>query len=976
MASSDDEPITSRPERFINRELSWLAFNSRVLAQAEDDSVPLLERLKFCAIYASNLDEFFQVRVAGLKEQVAAGVTKAPPDGLSPLAQLAAIRDEVRVQAWRLEWVHSEELMPALAEADVHVLDLEDLNRDERKKVKTEFENRIFPILTPLAVDPSHPFPYISNLSLSLAVLVDDPDEAGFRFARLKVPPSLPRFIELGPNRFVPIEQVIIAHLDQLFPGMTVRGGWPFRVTRNADMTLDDEDADDLLEMIELELRRRRFGRAIRLELDQSMPLEAQELLVRELDLEADDVYLYNGLLDHTGYWQLMGLDRSDLKVDSAPAVTPRRLRDIEDSRDFFSRLRRADVVVHHPYESFSASVSEFIRQASLDPGVLAIKLTLYRTSGDSPIIDSLIRAAEAGKQVAALVEIKARFDEEANIEWARRLEEAGVHVVYGLVGLKIHTKTALVVRSEGDGIRRYCHVGTGNYNPKTARIYEDIGVLTADADVGNDLTQLFNYLTGYGRDVEYERLLVAPHSLRRPLEELIRGEMVAPAGTGRIVLKMNSLVDAPLIDLLYEASQAGVQVDLIVRGICCLRAGVPGLSENITVRSLVGRFLEHSRIYCFGNGGGVGVPAYYIGSADLMPRNLDRRVEVVIRVDDITGQERLAEVLTVNLTDTALAWELGDDDVYHRLGGEVNAHVEFERLALERAMPPEPVRPQPVRPPSPPVEYAIDAGRSPDPDAGAGGSPFRPPIERPRAERPAAPAAPAAADTNVAAANTPSTSGAAPADPAAAASFAGSPSAGTPPRPPGPARALRPVAGDPPIPGATGPATTTASPVSTATTPIKGPATPGQAGPAAVTGGDEPIAAAGCVVYRLGAERVEVLLAHRPGYDDWSFPKGKRDDGETDLECALRELEEETGFRGRVVEEMESAHYEVGGRPKTVRYWLLELSGGQFQPNDEVDKIRWLPVNEAVEILSYQHDRLLLDDVPTDPPTPTATEG
>ncbi|MEL7157087.1 MAG: polyphosphate kinase 1, partial [Actinomycetota bacterium] len=712
--SQSADPITTSPERFINRELSWLAFNSRVLAQAEDESIPLLERLKFCAIYASNLDEFFQVRVAGLKEQVAAGVSKAPPDGLSPLAQLAAIRDEVRVQAWRLEWVHTEQLLPGLADAGIAVLDIEDLSRDELKIARAEFENRIFPILTPLAVDPSHPFPYISNLSISLAVLVDDPDELGYQFARLKVPPSLPRFIELGDERFVPIEQVIVAHLDQLFPGVEVIGGWPFRVTRNADMTLDDEDADDLLEMIELELRRRRFGRAIRLELDQSMPLEAQELLVRELDLDPDDVYLYNGLLDFTGYWQLMGIDRSDLKVPDTPAVTPRRLRDIEDSRDFFDRVRRADLVVHHPYESFSASVSEFIRQASLDPDVLAIKLTLYRTSGDSPIIESLIRAAELGKQVAALVELKARFDEEANITWARRLEEAGVHVVYGLVGLKIHTKTALVVRSEGDGIRRYCHVGTGNYNPRTARIYEDVGILTADVDVGNDLTQLFNYLTGYGRDVAYERLLVAPQSLRQPLEELIDGEIAAPAGTGRILLKMNSLVDADLIDRLYAASQAGVRIDLIVRGICCLRAGVPGLSDNISVRSLVGRYLEHSRIYCFGNGGGEGIPAYYIGSADLMPRNLDRRVEVVIRVDDVPSQERLAEVLTVNLADTALAWELRADDVYHRLDGDENTHLVFERMAVERAAPPETTRPMTVRrPPSPPVEFALGAPRS-----------------------------------------------------------------------------------------------------------------------------------------------------------------------------------------------------------------------------------------------------------------------
>ena len=922
-----DEPITDQPQRFLNRELSWLAFNARVLAQAEDESVPLLERLKFCAIYASNLDEFFQVRVAGLKEQVAAGVTKAPPDGLSPLAQLAAIRDEVHVQAWRLEWVHNESLLPALAAEDIWILDLEDLDRDELKVAQAEFEHRIFPVLTPLAVDPSHPFPYISNLSLSLAVLVDDPDMPGYRFARLKVPPSLPRFVEVGVNRFVPVEQVIVAHLDQLFPGLGVVGGWPFRVTRNADMTLDDEDADDLLEMIELELRRRRFGRAIRLEIDQSMPEDAQELLVRELDLEQGDVYVYDGMLDYTGYWQLMDIDRADLADQPAPPVTPRRLRDIEDSRDFFARIQRADIMVHHPYESFSASVSEFVRQASLDPDVLAIKLTLYRTSGDSPIIESLIRAAETGKQVAALVELKARFDEEANIGWARRLEEAGVHVVYGLVGLKIHTKTALVVRSEADGVRRYCHVGTGNYNPKTARIYEDVGVLTADLGVGDDLTQLFNFLTGYGRDVAYERLLVAPQSLRQPLAELIRNEMAAPPGTGRIVLKMNSLVDAELIDLLYEASAAGVRVDLIIRGICCLRAGVPGLSENITVRSLVGRYLEHSRILCFGNGEGPGVPAYYIGSADLMPRNLDRRVEVMIRIDDVVGQERLAEILTVNLDDTSLAWELGPDDVYHRIRGDVNAHLEFERLALERARPPEPLRPRPVAPPSPPVEYAIAVGRR------------------------------ASADAPV-----PEVAGAPRSDGAVARAEA---------RPV--SRSFRPAIErrrppTPPDPGSVEQGTARLSALSFSSSAIDTPDMPGR--PESEATQQPPIRAAGCVVYRTGidisgSERPEVLVVHRPHYDDWSFPKGKCEPGESDLECALRELEEETGYRGRVETELRAAEYTVGARSKIVRYWLLAHSGGRFQANDEVDAIRWLPVSDAARLLTYDHDRSLLDSVP-----------
>ncbi len=836
MSSIEDTLHALGPERFLNRELSWLAFNSRVLAQAEDSGVPLLERLKFCAIYASNLDEFFQVRVAGLKEQVAAGLAKAPPDGLSPLAQLAAIYDEVSAQAERLEHVSLDVLRPALAVEGIHILDRHDLTEDEAKVAADEFENRIFPVLTPLAVDNSHPFPYISNLSLSLAVLIDDPEVESLRFARLKVPPSLPRFLEVSVDRFVPTEQIIAAHVDQLFPGVDVIGAWPFRVTRNADMTLDDEDADDLVEAIEVELRRRRFGRAIRLEIDSAMPGAARELLVRELDLDERDVYSYDGPLDLTGLWQMIDLDRADLKSPPFSGVTPRRLRDVENSRDFFNRIARTDIIVHHPYDSFGASVTEFIRQASLDPGVLAIKLTLYRTSGDSPIIDSLIRAAERGKQVAALVELKARFDEEANISWARRLEDAGVHVVYGLAGLKIHTKTALVVRDELDGVRRYCHVGTGNYNPRTARLYEDFGVLTSDPAVGADLSQLFNFLTGYGRDVDYERLLVAPQSLRVSLEHLIDGEMAAAAAAasdpavsgGHIILKMNSLVDAALIDRLYAASAAGVKIDLIIRGICCLRPGVAGLSENIQVRSIVGRYLEHSRVYYFANGGGTDEPRFFIGSADLMPRNLDRRVEVMIRVDDPASQARLWEALEVNLTDTALAWELGSDNEYERVGGTIDSHSSFELLAAAR------------------VARA---------EAGVAESPM--------------------------------------------------------------AR-------------------------------------------------DDVIRAAGCLLYRMGADGPEVLVAHRPRYDDWSLPKGKREAGESDLECALREVAEETGFRGEVGPELPSANYEVNGRPKVVRYWLLLLTGGEFEPNEEVDEIRWVSPSEADELLGYEHDRVLLAELPT----------
>ncbi len=688
------EAEETEQRRYLNRELSWLDFNSRVLAQAEDAALPLLERLKFCAIYASNLDEFFMVRVAGLKDQVAGGVTSAPPDGLSPLAQLAEIRKQVDAQATRLQQVEAGEIIPGLAEEGVELLDWNELGPADRKRATGEFEDRIFPILTPLALDPGHPFPYISSLSLNVAVLVVDPETGQHRFARVKVPPALPRFLALPDNRFVAAEQVIEAHLHDLFTGMEVVGGWPFRITRNADLTLD-EDAEDLLEAVEVELRRRRFGRAIRLEVDDEMPDEVRELLQRELDLDEEDIFSYLGGLDASAYWQFQTLDRGDLKGSLTPGTVPRRLKDIESSRDLFSRMGRGDILLHHPYESFGSSVTEFVRLAAQDPDVLALKITLYRTSGDSPIIDALIDAAEAGKQVAALVELKARFDEEANITWARRLEDAGVHVVYGLVGLKIHAKTVLVIRNEQDGIRQYCHVGTGNYNSKTARIYEDIGILTASPAVGEDLTQLFNFLTGYGRDVSYQRLLVAPGSLRRALDELIVSEIEAPEGTGRIIFKMNSLVDAKIIDRLYEASQAGVQIDLIVRGICCLIPGVPGMSDNIRVRSLVGKNLEHSRLYYFANGGLLdgdetgddadGGGTFYIGSADLMPRNLDRRVEVLLRVEDADCEERLHEILRVNMEDTAMAWELGADGSYRRVGGDYNAHDVFEELAAER---------------------------------------------------------------------------------------------------------------------------------------------------------------------------------------------------------------------------------------------------------------------------------------------------
>ena len=539
------------------------------------------------------------------------------------------------------------------------------------------------------------------------------------------------------------------------------------------------------------------------------------------------------------------------------PGVTPRSLADLETSRDLFARLAQGDVLLHHPYESFSSSVGEFVRMAAIDPHVLAIKITLYRTSGDSPIVDSLIKAAERGKQVAVLIELKARFDEEANITWARRLEQAGVHVVYGLVGLKIHTKTVLVIRDEPEGVRRYCHVGTGNYNPKTARIYEDIGILTADRSVGDDLTQLFNYLTGYGRDISYQRLLVAPTSMRQPFDRLIANEMEAPEGTGRIIFKMNSLVDARLIDRLYEASQAGVQIDLVVRGICCLRPGVPGLSDNIRVRSLVGRNLEHSRIYYFANGGsadhdgGQGPERFFIGSADLMPRNLDRRVEVLIRVDDEYCQDRLRQVLKVNLADTELAWEMAADGSYTRIDGTFNAHDEFERLAGERAGGGSTATAEPAddRRRLPPVR-AVRRGAAADDEE--------------------------AADV------------------------------------------------------------------------------------------EDIVRAAGCLVYRVGQDGIEVLVVHRPRYDDWDFPKGKRESGESDLECARRETEEETGQRGEIIQELPADRYLVEGRSKVVRWWLLRRTDGRFEPNDEVDEVMWLSPSEAAARLSYPHARRLLGYLPT----------
>ena len=674
--------------RYLNRELSWLDFNARVLELAERDDLPLLERVKFLAIFSSNLDEFFQVRVAGLKDQIVAGLSTSGIDGRSPTQVQRAVRRRVEELSARQASVFLGAICPGLAEAGIRLSDWSVLDEQDRGYLAAQFEERIFPVLTPLAVDPGHPFPYISNLSLNLAVLVGDPVTGQRRFARVKVPPVLPRFVVLPDGeRFVPLEQVIAAHLDALFPGMQILAHYPFRVTRDADLELAEGEADDLLAAVELELRRRRFGEAVRLEVEQGCTDEVQALLTRELSLDAEDVYVLRGPLDLAGLWAVYELDRPDLKDPSWPAATPPGLATADDDRvDLFAVLRSRDLLVHHPYDSFTTSVEAFIQQAADDPDVLAIKQTLYRTSGDSPIVKALIRAAESGKQVAALVELKARFDEQANIAWARALEEVGVHVVYGLVGLKTHSKTALVVRQEADGLRRYCHIGTGNYNSKTARLYEDLGLLTADPDLGADLSDLFNLLTGYSRHADYRKILMAPTTLRRRIIDCIRAEAQHPGG--RIVMKLNALADAKVIDALYEASQAGCDIDLIIRGICCLQPGVPGLSETIRVRSVVGRYLEHSRIFYFGHGGPQADGDVWIGSADMMPRNLDRRIEVVVPVEDPSLRARLVEVLQINLADDTNAWTLGPDGCWTRVPTTegVTAQERLYRQACQRA--------------------------------------------------------------------------------------------------------------------------------------------------------------------------------------------------------------------------------------------------------------------------------------------------
>jgi len=654
--------------RFLDREMSWLQFNTRVLELAEDDDLPLLERARFLAIFASNLDEFFMVRVAGLKRRIATGLAVRAASGLQPREVLENIWSMSRTLTARHSTVFRDEVLPALAKEGIVLLRWDDLTDAEREALHTIFRDRVFPVLTPLAVDPAHPFPYISGLSLNLAVVVRNPTTAKEHFARVKVPPILPRFVEASPERFVPLEDVIAAHLPQLFPGMEVLQHHTFRVTRNEDLEVEEDDAENLLQALERELMRRRFGPPVRLEVEESIDPHVRDLLVRELGVSEQEVFSVPAPLDLTGLHAVADLDRPALKFPSFVPKTHRSLAEVESARqpDILAAIRQRDVLLHHPYDSFSTSVQAFLEQAAADPAVLAIKQTLYRTSGDSPIVDALIDAAESGKQVLALVEIKARFDEQANITWARKLEQAGCHVVYGLIGLKTHCKLSLVVREEPDGLRRYSHVGTGNYNPKTARLYEDLGILTSDPQVGEDLTKLFNQLSGYAPKTAFRRLLVAPRSLRSGLVDCVERE-IANAAAGRpawIKIKLNSIVDETVIDALYRASAAGVRVDVCVRGICAIRPGIPGLSENIRVRGILGRFLEHSRVFAFAGGD---EPVVYIGSADLMHRNLDRRVEALVQLTAKAHVTELVELLDLAMSDETSSWHLGADGEWTR---------------------------------------------------------------------------------------------------------------------------------------------------------------------------------------------------------------------------------------------------------------------------------------------------------------------
>jgi len=711
-ASSTD---LTAPEYYINREISWLGFNDRVLHEALDERTPLLERLKFLAIFSSNLDEFFMVRLSGVMEQAAAGVDPYTPDGLTADQQLTAVRAHLLQQVALQSRVFETELRPALRQHGVYLVDYADLSPEQQTYLHQQFQRRIFPVLTPLSVDPSHPFPRLSNLSLNLAVQVAHPKDGTEKLARIKVPGSLPRFMTLpkplaqyeGKTCLwlgVPLEQVIAAHLDALFPGMTILSHHLFRITRDADFPVRENEADDLLLAIQQEVSKRRLdGVVCRLEVDAAMPEDLQHILAQELVVDGEVIYPIEGLLNHADLFAFMALPLPTLKDVPWQAKTPPALRAVldvnkqdsstymEQPPDIFAAIRRGDIMVHHPYESFTASVQEFITQAATDPQVLAIKMTLYRTSGDSPIIQALIQAAENHKQVVALVELKARFDEENNIVWARKLEEAGVHVVYGIVGLKTHTKITLVVREEEDDaeptIRRYVHIGTGNYNPKTSKLYTDLGQFSCREALGADLSDLFNFLTGFSQQTGYRQLLVAPKTLRSSMEALIRREMdhAAAGRPARMVVKINSLVDGQMIRLLYEASQAGVDIDLIVRGICCLRPGIVGVSDTIRVISVIGRFLEHSRIFRFENDGD---PVYYIGSADWMTRNLDRRVEAMTPVLEPKLQAELDVILETMLQDNRQAWDMAADGTFtQRRPAEGEPDRGTHRLLMARTL-------------------------------------------------------------------------------------------------------------------------------------------------------------------------------------------------------------------------------------------------------------------------------------------------
>ena len=681
-----EEPLPN--DRFFDRELSWLKFNKRVLELAQDEDLPIIERASFAAIFANNLDEFFMVRVAGLKRRIDTGIAVTAASGLSPRQQLRAISE----QAHRLQDEHAhymiDHILPDLAKEQIVLLSWDKLTAAEQERLSRYYRQQVFPVLTPLAVDPAHPFPYISGGSINLAVLVENPASGKSHFARVKIPGNLNRLVPVDDMTdddatnvrygFITMENLIIAHLESLFPGMIIKEARSFRVTRNEDIDVEEDDAENLLNAMEKELLRRRFGPPIRLEIsDEPSPFLSQ-LLADQLRVSADEVYRLPAPLDATVLFELGGIDRPDLKYRSFVPTTNRQIAEVESSRaqDIFAAIRERDILLHHPYDSFSTSVQAFLAQAAADPKVLAIKQTLYRTSSNSPIIDALIDAAHAGKQVLALVEIKARFDEDANIAWARKLERAGVHVVYGIVGLKTHCKLSLVVRQEADGLRRYCHVGTGNYNPKTARIYTDLGLLTCDPVVGQDMTRLFNQLSGYAPKSSFHRLLVAPRTVRSGLIQRIRREEDA-ARAGKeawIKIKVNSIVDEKTIDALYRASQAGVKIDIVERGICALKPGVPGLSENIRVRSILGRFLEHSRIYAFANSDGPQIgegpaagPEVWIGSADLMHRNLDRRVEALVRITAPEQIDELIKYVDLQMADSTTSWHMAADGTYVR---------------------------------------------------------------------------------------------------------------------------------------------------------------------------------------------------------------------------------------------------------------------------------------------------------------------